>query len=165
MAHLPFEEAIRLTNNNDRKAEIKNRLDDYYDEDLLSICQQANSYDGSFDWCSAFDAEDIGIFADGLDTYELLCSIVSGNVNNVNDMLRFNAYGNLENVSQRELEEEAANSTSEITSWLIDNWHQIDVGLYDEEFELLGAWEDLDNLDTTEEKEEYLAELFENTLS
>lgn len=80
-------------------------------------------------------------------------------------MLRFNDYGNLENVSQHELEEEAANSTSEITSWLIDNWHQIDVGLYDEEFELLGAWEDLDNLDTTEEKEEYMAELFENTLS
>lgn len=49
MARLPFEEAIRPTNNNDRKAEIKNRLDDYYDEDLLSICQQANSYDGSFD--------------------------------------------------------------------------------------------------------------------
>lgn len=139
---MDFEKAVKLEKHEERKAEIKSRLADYEDKDLLSIYQQANSYDGSFDFVDVFDPEDIyyymGDSQDGY--YRLLCAVVFGNVDNVNDYLRFNAYGNLESVNKYELLDDCKNYLDDLADWIIDYWCQID-SLYEEDEELLNAWE------------------------
>ena len=76
--------------------------------------------------------------------YDIMCRIVFGNVNNVGGMLRFDAYGNLENVSEYELIEDCQGSICDMASWLMDNWYHID-GLYEEDKELFEAWDDIDH--------------------
>lgn len=151
---LDFEKAIRLTRN-ERRAEIISRPNEYEGEELFNICREAFSYDGSFDFCDAFDAEDIGDYIDTSDAYNLMCRIVFGNVDNVNDMLRFNAYGNLESVSEWELHRECEDSIDEIADWLMDNSHNVD-SLYEDDKELFDAWEYIDRgvYDWEEEEEE-----------
>lgn len=151
---LDFEKAIRLTGE-ERKAEIIDRLNDYEGRDLFNICCEAMSYDGSFDFCYAFDAEDIGDYVDTSDPYNFMCRIVFGSVDNVNDMLRFDAYGNLESVSEWELHKECQDRIDEIADWLMDNWHNVD-SLYEEDEELFNAWEDIDRgiYDWEEEEKE-----------
>lgn len=151
---LEFEKAIKLTGN-ERKAEIIDRLNDYEGRDLFDICREAMFYDGSFGFCDAFDAEDIGEYVDTSDAYNFMCRIVFGDVDNVNDMFRFNAYGNLESVSEWELHRECQDSIDEIADWLMDNWHNVD-SLYNEDEELFYAWEYIDRgvYDWEEEGEE-----------
>lgn len=138
-----FEDVIKLTGD-DRKKEIIERLNDYLNEDLLSICQEANAYDGSFDFVNVFDPEDIGNYVDTSDAYRFMCSIVFGNIENVNDMLRFNAYGNLVSVSQWQLESEARESIDEIADWLMDNWNK-SYSIYGDDEDLFNAWWDIDH--------------------
>ena len=111
---LDNQEAIKLTGDA-RKAEIISRLNDYESKDLLNICRDANCYDGSFDFCDAFDIEDLCSMAD--DKYELVRSVIYGNVTNVMDMVRYNAYGNLESVTEWDLEKECEESIDEIADW------------------------------------------------
>lgn len=147
-----FEDAIKLKGD-ERKAEIAERLNDYNDADLLSICREACSWDGSFEDLYAFDAEDVGVYVDTSDAYGFMCRIVFGNVENVNDMLRFDAYGNLESVCEWDLEKEARDQIDEIADWLMDNWHEA-YSLYSDDEELFNAWEDIDagNWDWEEEE-------------
>lgn len=137
-----FDNAIKLKGD-ERKAEIVERLNDYNDADLLFICREANSYDGSFDDLWAFDAEDVGVYVNTDDAYGFMCRIVFGNVENVNDMLRFNAYGNLESVNEWDLEDEARDQIDEIADWLMDNWNEA-YSLYDDDKELFDAWDNID---------------------
>lgn len=148
---LDFEKAAKLEDYNERKAEIISRLKDYEDKDLLNICRDANSWDGSFDFCDAFDAEDIDEYLCDMKPYDIMCRIVFGNVDSVNNMLRFDAYGNLESVHEWDLESEARSYIDDIAAWLMDDWHNTD-GLYEEDRELFEAWEY--GLDEDEEEDE-----------
>lgn len=154
---MDFEKAVKLEEREERKAEIKSRLADYEDKDLLSFYRQANAYDGSFDFVDVFDPEDIddymGDSQDGY--YRLLCAVVFGNVDNVNDYLRFNAYGNLESVSEYELQDDCKNYLDDLADWIIDYWWQIDYSICEEDKELLQAWEyGYDEEDEEEESED-----------
>lgn len=135
-----FEDAIKLTGD-ERKAEIVERLNDYNDADLLSICREACSYDGSFDFADVFDIEDL---CETMSAYDVARSIIYGDVTSVNDMVRFDAYGNLESVCEWDLEKEARDQIDEIADWLMRNWREVD-SLYSDDEELFGAWEDIDN--------------------
>ena len=144
-----FEDAIKLTGD-ERKAEVVNRLNDYLDSDLLNICREANSYDGSFDFADAYDLEDI---CSCVDAYEVARSIIYGNVESVNDMVRYNAYGNLESVCEWDLEKEARDQIDEIADWLMDDWSEA-YSLYDDDKELFDAWWDIDHDQYDWDKEE-----------
>lgn len=136
---LDFDKAIKLKDE-EREKEILARLNDYNDADLLSICREARSWDGSFDFVDAFDIEDL---CEMLPAYDVARSIIYGDVTNVNDMVRFNAYGNLESVCEWDLEREARDSIDEIADWLMDNWQKAD-SLYSDDEELFEAWENID---------------------
>lgn len=139
---LDFDKAIKLKDE-ERKAEIIDRLKEYEGKDLLSICRDASCWDGSFEDLDAFDAEDVGEYVNTDDAYGFMCSIVFGNVENVNAMLRFNAYGNLESVSEWDLEQEAISQIDDIADWLMDNYDQT-YSLYGEDEELFDAWDNID---------------------
>lgn len=137
-----FEDAIKLKDE-ERKSEIIERLKDYDVKDLLSICCEANSYDGNFDFTDVFDIEDV---CEMMSAYDVARSIIYGNVTNVNDMVRFDAYGNLENVSDWDLENEVRDNIDEIADWLMDNWYHCS-SLYGEEEELFESWDNIDRYD------------------
>ena len=139
---LDFDKAIKLKDE-ERKKEIIDRLKEYEDKDLLSICCEANSYDGSFDNLWAFDIEDVGDYVDTSDAYRFMCLIAYGNVNMADYMLRFDAYGNLESVNPWDLEEEARDQIEDIADWLMDNYYKTD-SLYGEDEELFDAWDNID---------------------
>ena len=146
-----FEDAIKLKDD-ERKSEIIERLKDYNGKDLLSICREACSWDGSFDFADAYDIEDL---CSMMSAYDVARSIIYGDVTNVNDMVRFNAYGNLENVSEWDLEEEARDNIDEIADWLMDNYNKT-YSLYSDDEELFEAWENIDRYgdDYYDEEEE-----------
>lgn len=140
---LDNEKAIKLTGN-DRTKEIESRLADYLDSDLLNLFREANSWDGSFDFVDAFDADYIDDFLCDMKPYDIMCRVVFGNVDTVNAMLRFDAYGNLESVHEFELEEECKSCIYDMARWLIDDWSNVD-GLYEEDKELFETWYNIDH--------------------
>lgn len=138
---LDNEKAIKLTGE-ERVKEIESRLADYLDNDLLSLFREANSYDGYFDFVDAFDIEDLCSMVS--DKYELVRSIIYGNVNNVNDMVRYNAYGNLESVSEWDLVKECQDNLREMAEWLMDDYNEV-YSLYEDDKELFDTWWDIDH--------------------
>ena len=92
------------------------QLKNKYDDELLAMCQEANSYDGSFDFCQIYDIEEL---AENMDAYELARAIIYGDVHGVVDPVRFNAYGNLETVNTYMLAQEIKDYYLEdLANWL-----------------------------------------------
>ena len=87
-------------------------------EERLDICRRINGYDGSMDWVDSWDLEEIASFTDA---YELARAIIYGNVANIVDEVRYNGYGNLETVSNYDLEKESENCISEIIDFIESN--------------------------------------------
>jgi len=84
-------------------------------EERLDICRQINDHDGSMDFSDAIDLEEVASYTDA---YELARSIIFGNVKNVEDLVRYNGYDNLESVSEDELEEESKDYINEIIKFI-----------------------------------------------
>ena len=145
--------AIKLESYEERKAEIIIRLNDYLNEDLLSIYREAMCYDGSFDFCDAFDLEELIGMVDN--KYELVRSIIYGDVKSIDGMVRYNAYGNLESVTEYDLQWECEDYIDDLAEWLMDNYDHVS-GLYEDDKELFEAWWDIDHdqYDWDEEEEE-----------
>lgn len=95
--------------------------------ELLDMMLQASACDGSFEELSSFDFKDAASAAK--DTYEFGRSIVYGNVTNVDDPVRYNAYGNLESVSEYELQSEAGDMIHEFADWLATSGWGTDIDL------------------------------------
>ena len=150
---LELEKAAKLEDYNERKVEISSRLDDYMDDDLHRLFCEAHSWDGSFDFVDCFEAEEVGEYIDTSDAYDFMCRIVFGNITSLGryDMLRVDAYGNLESVDEHEIYQECRDSIGDLADWLMDNWYHVD-GLYDDDEELFNAWEY--GLDEDEEEED-----------
>lgn len=142
MAIMENKKAILLIGN-ERINEIANRLRDYEKDDLLFLYRRASCYDSSFEFANTFDIDDLTyIFST---TANLVYAIICGNVTNIIDKVRFDKYGNLENVTDLELYADCENYVEELAEWLIDNYNCID-GLYTEDEELLDAWNEVDNV-------------------
>lgn len=109
----------------DRVQEV---LDELSGSELLAIIRQIPGIDGSFDNFDTFDFEDV---ANMMDSYDFGRAIVYGDVTNVMDPVRFNAYGNLVTVTEWELEEDAEAETPELAWWLVNS----------------GCWQDIYDLD------------------
>lgn len=84
--------------------------------ELLQACREANSYNGQFDFCNYY--EDIEEVCDFMSGYELARAIIYGDVTNVIEPVRFNAYGNLENVTEYDLEQEALDYIDELLDFI-----------------------------------------------
>ena len=85
-------------------------------EERLSVCFDINCYDGSMDFCDTWDLEELCNCTE--DTLELVRSIVYGEVNNITDDVRYNAYGNLESISNWSLLTESASYIDEIIEFI-----------------------------------------------
>ena len=126
------------------------------EEERLDICRSIDSYDGSMDFCNTWDLEEL--CNNSSDAYEIARSIIYGNVNNVNDDVKYNAYGNLESVSEYDLESESESYIDEIIdfidsngTWYIDNT-EIDEILDNDEYKYLcpicgESYEDKDDME------------------
>lgn len=84
--------------------------------ELLRACIEANGYNGQFDFCNYY--EDIEEVCDFMSGYELARAIIYGDVTNVIDPVRFNGYGNLESVTEYELEQEALDYIDELLDFI-----------------------------------------------
>ena len=84
--------------------------------ELLQACREANSHNGQFDFCDYY--EDIEEVCDFMSGYELARAIIYGDVTNVIEPVRFNAYGNLENVTEYDLEQEALDYIDELLDFI-----------------------------------------------
>ena len=135
-----FEEAVKIEDYELRLAELQARLHDYEMADLRSIYREANCWDGSFDFIDVFDMESVGDYIDTSDAYGFMCRIVHGKVNTMDDWLRVNAYGNLESVSNYDIDFDCRYNIDCLADWLIDYYEHIDC-LYEEDKELLDAWQ------------------------
>ena len=83
--------------------------------ELLQACRDANSYNGGFEFCDAYDIDEVCSFMSG---YDLARAIIYGDVTNIVDPVRFNAYGNLETVNEYELEQEALDYIEELLDFI-----------------------------------------------
>ena len=90
--------------------EIRNYLLENPSE-RLEICKQINSYDGSMDFTNIAYIEEL---AETMNAYELARAIIYGDVNNIDGLVRFNGYGNLESVDEYDLESESKDYIEEI---------------------------------------------------
>lgn len=77
-----------------------------------------------FDFCDYY--EDIEEVCDFMSGYELARAIIYGDVTNVVDPVRFNAYGNLENVTEYELEQEALDYIEDLLDFMKQHPNEID---------------------------------------
>lgn len=121
------------------EARVQEILDGMSGNELLEIIRQIPGIDGSFDNFDTFDFEDV---ANMLDSYEFGRAIVYGDVRNVTDPVRFNAYGNLVTVTEWELEKDAEDTTPELAWWLVNSGYWQDIYDLDGEVaEILEAYE------------------------
>ncbi len=105
-----------LKNGGTKKVTVLEQLKEKYDDELLAMCQEANSYDGSFDFCQIYDLEEL---AENMDAYELARAIIYGDVHGIVDPVRFNGYGNLETVNSYMLVQDIRDYyLEELADWL-----------------------------------------------
>lgn len=107
--------------------DLKTQLENLSDEDLLGLFQEANNCDGSFDFCEAYDIDDL---ISMMDPRDLANAIIYGDVTNNVDKVRFNAYGNLESITSCELYDECRYYLDELAEWMESNGDNMDLYFY-----------------------------------
>lgn len=92
--------------------------------ELVELLNSADGWDNSFDDFNAYDFDEL---AEMMKPAEFGRAIVYGNVTNIIDPVRFDGLGNLESISQYELEREAREQVHDLAEWLAD--HAIESGI------------------------------------
>lgn len=107
--------------------DLRTQLENLSDDDLLRLFREANSWDGSFDFCDTYDIDDLAVT---MEPVNLVAAIIYGDVTNNVDDVRFNGYGNLETVTSWELYGECRDNIDELADWLEDNANNINLDCY-----------------------------------
>ena len=68
-------------------------------------------------------------------------------------MVRYNAYGNLESVSEWDLVKECQDNLREMAEWLMDDYNEV-YSLYEDDKELFDTWWDIDHDQYEEDEDE-----------
>lgn len=103
-------------------------LDGMSMDNLRGLYQEANSWDGSFDFISIYDLEELcGIYSD---TYGLIRAVIYGSVDNIFEPVRFDVYGNLETVYESDIESDMQCYLDELADWIINNDCHVDLSNY-----------------------------------
>lgn len=110
------------------KEMLLRELDGMSMDDLRGLYQEANSWDGSFDFISVYDLEELcDMYSD---TYELIRAVIYGSVDNIFQPVRFGAYGNLETVYESDIESDMQCYLDELADWIINNDCRVNFSVY-----------------------------------
>lgn len=107
---------------------LRERIEELDDEMLLSLYRECNEWDGSFDFLDVWELEDL--CHNYANAYDIARAIIYGDVRNVIDNVRFNAYGNLETVDDYDLYNECREYIDELIYWLLNTSHHIYLDRY-----------------------------------
>ena len=83
-------------------------------ENLLTMVQEINAYNGSMEHLELYDMKMFDEIMSGFEPMEIALKTYFGNFNPNDDYFRFNGYANLESLSDYELEDELLNYENEI---------------------------------------------------
>ena len=97
------------------------------------VVNELNSWNGCLDFLEAIDMEELDLYLEGLTPTEIANRMFFGYFNPNEDYFRFNAYGNLESLSEYDLEIEPRTYIDEIVEALLENVDNI--SLYDDELQ------------------------------
>lgn len=106
----------------EKQEKVEQYLEELSDENLLDLFIDVNANGGCFEFVYTYDLEELCSFTD---TYDVARAIIYGDVNNVIDNVRYDAYGNLESVNEYELYDECRDNIKEIAEWLCDYAYEI----------------------------------------
>lgn len=106
---------------------LRERIENLCDDDLLALYQECNGWDGQFDFADTWSIKDL---CSSNDTYKIVRSVIYGDVRNVDDNVRYNAYGNLETVTEYDLYNECRYYIDELIDWIMGNGHHIELDHY-----------------------------------
>ena len=96
------------------KEKIIEGLEELGTDELLSLCREINSYDGSLDQFDIFEMDEFDEMLDGKTPTEIVNSIRCGGFASTDEYFRFNGYGNIESLSYADIEEELDSYLGEI---------------------------------------------------
>ena len=84
--------------------------------ELLEMVQEVNSYNGNLDYLEFYDMDCFNELMHGLEPDELARRIFHGDFNPNHEYFEFNGYGNLESLSEFDVEKELLDYEEEIRS-------------------------------------------------
>ena len=123
----------------DKRKEIRNYLESHLDI-AIDIARECNYWDGSFEYTDTWDIEEL--CQSGIGTYEIVRAVIYGNVRNVCDDVRYDAYGNLETVDEVDLEVETKEYyLDDIVDTSMDLYEQGHIDINDDELKELYDYE------------------------
>lgn len=94
-------------------------------EETKDLIRECNSWNGSLDFLDYWENSE-WFFEECFHTKEEVArAICYGNYNYMDDLVKFNAYGNLESCSEYEFEEEIKDYIDEISETIVENAHNI----------------------------------------
>jgi len=93
----------------------------------LDVARELNSWYGNQEWCDAWDPEEYidNCVTEAESAKELIRAMYYGGATINDELWRINGYGNLEGVTESELEEEASDYARDIADELEDHWDDI----------------------------------------
>lgn len=83
-------------------------------ENLLTMVQEINAYNGSMEHLDLYDMEMFDEIMNGFEPMEIALRIYFGDFNPNDEYFRFNGYANLESLSEYDLENELIDYENEI---------------------------------------------------
>jgi len=125
---------------NEKNEKLKNYLLDNM-ETLKDVVRELISWNGSLDYLDYFENDEYffnDMFQKADDAVRAVCY---GNYNYMDDLVRFNTYGNLESCSYYEYEEELVSYIDDIIDELLENYNNI----YIDDQELKNILEDAED--------------------
>lgn len=120
------------------KLYIENNLSD---EDLLNLFKAYDSYSGNYEFCNTWDLEELCFC---YNAYDIAKMIINGNINSVNDDIRFDDGGNLESIDNYDLYDEMYDYLDSLCDDLLSNWYNIDSEIEFIDYDLRALLEHLD---------------------
>ena len=96
------------------KDKIIEVLEELSTDELLSLCKEIYSYDGSLDQFNIYNMDEFDEMLSGKTPTEIVNSIRYGGFASTDEYFRFNGYGNIESLSYADIEEELDSYLGEI---------------------------------------------------
>lgn len=144
-------EAIRF-DGHDREVEARARLEEYTDSELLDMFRTIQSIHGDNEWCDTFTEYEVDDWFSCSSPSDIARAFEGVSIDG---LMRYNGNGNIENVTEEELEQEARSYCSDLVWWVVNGYYS-DLDLIADDAELFDGWDDIDRADDDEEKQEII---------
>ena len=107
------------------KENIKNYLLENKEE-LRNIVSELNAWNGCLDWLDYWENGEEFFEVMFNNKQDVARAVFYGSYNYMDDLVHFDAYGNLESIDEQELEQEMVDYIDEIVDALVDNAENLD---------------------------------------